>query len=211
MIVPVAVNTSALIAGIQLVLGYDDLSLKPKTPHRTVLSSHMTLLHNVQEERLSIVMYSASLDAIPEGTGPVVNIPFEILQDTYELTHLWLESAILVDITGKPIPVTLSQPSVTLGGITPTSIALFPNYPNPFNSGTSIRYQLHQPMHVSVQVYDVLGRKVSTLVDEWRGTGFHVVSWDGKTGNGSDAPSGIYFCRMTARDVTETRRMVLMR
>ena len=80
------------------------------------------------------------------------------------------------------------------------------NYPNPFNSATTIEYGLPQAGHVTVEVYDLLGRRVETLLDEEQEGGQHHVVWDA-----GDRSSGVYFYRIAAGEFTETRRMVLLK
>jgi hypothetical protein len=76
----------------------------------------------------------------------------------------------------------------------PEEFALDQNHPNPFNPTTSINYQLPEPAAVTLAVYNVLGRRVATLVDGEQPAGFHTVYWDG-----SGFSSGLYFLRMQAR------------
>jgi flagellar hook assembly protein FlgD len=64
---------------------------------------------------------------------------------------------------------------------------------------------------VSLAVYDVAGRLVRSLVDDWRPAGRHVANWDGQTRNGTTAPAGVYFARLTGSEGTVTRRIVLVR
>jgi len=77
-------------------------------------------------------------------------------------------------------------------------------YPNPFNASTTVHYNLKDEGHVSIVVYDLLGRKVKTLVDENRSTGAHRVIWDGRDESGMPASSGIYFVRIQSRDAART-------
>jgi aminopeptidase N len=96
----------------------------------------------------------------------------------------------------------------------PGQYSLQQNYPNPFNPKTSIAFRLPVRSHVTLKVYDVLGRLVATLVDEQRGAGLYDVDW-----NSADAASGVYFYRLTAQpktnqrvgDFVQTRKMVLVR
>jgi flagellar hook assembly protein FlgD len=72
------------------------------------------------------------------------------------------------------------------------------NYPNPFNPTTNFEVGVAQKAHLQVVIYNTLGQKVATLVDEERGAGFYTVTWNGLTGNGVAAASGVYFARMNA-------------
>ncbi len=86
----------------------------------------------------------------------------------------------------------------------PENYSLEQNYPNPFNPSTTIRYALPQGSHVRIEVYNVIGEKVATLVDENQGAGYHEAQF-----SGSGLPSGMYFYRLSAGGFVETLKMVL--
>lgn len=88
----------------------------------------------------------------------------------------------------------------------PTAFVLSQNYPNPFNPATMINYQLPMNSHVTLKIYDVLGREVKTLVNERQSAGTHSVRFDG-----SGLSSGVYFYRLTAGHYSITRKLVLMK
>ncbi len=69
-------------------------------------------------------------------------------------------------------------------------------YPNPFNSNINISYSLPQPGHVTIEIFDVLGRKVDVLKDEFSAAGVQYASWDGKNSGGEKVSSGLYFCKL---------------
>jgi hypothetical protein len=83
---------------------------------------------------------------------------------------------------------------------------LMQNYPNPFNASTTIRFVLPEPQVVKLKVFDLLGRQVQTLIDEYKRAGVHTVIFDA-----SGLSSGVYFCRLQAGEMVETRRMVLLK
>jgi 1,4-alpha-glucan branching enzyme len=82
-------------------------------------------------------------------------------------------------------------------GRVPTHVALEQNYPNPFNPSTSIRFDVPRSSPVTVQVYDVLGRNVCTLVNERMSPGTYTTTWDGFNGEGQQVGSGMYFYRLS--------------
>ncbi len=88
----------------------------------------------------------------------------------------------------------------------PIAFRLEQNYPNPFNPTTNIAFEVGNPGYVSLRVYDILGREVTSLVNEAKLAGRYSVVW-----NASGVASGVYFCRLEAEGRVETRRMVLMR
>jgi 1,4-alpha-glucan branching enzyme len=88
---------------------------------------------------------------------------------------------------------------------------LEPNYPNPFNPMTTIRFSLARTRNATLRVYDVSGRLVRTLVDDVYPRGRHEVRWDGRNNRGQGVASGVYFYRLVVREFAETRRMVLIK
>lgn len=94
----------------------------------------------------------------------------------------------------------------------PTTFALYQNHPNPFNPVTKIHYDIPQGMrtHVKLEVFNLLGQRISTLTNKIQQTGSYSVCWNGKRSDGSKAPSGIYWYRLTAEQNTLTKRMVLV-
>ena len=80
------------------------------------------------------------------------------------------------------------------------------NYPNPFNPSTTISYDLPLPSHVLLQVYDVQGREVVTLVNEKMNAGMHAVEW-----NAASLASGVYLYRLQVKNYSETKKLILLR
>jgi len=121
--------------------------------------------------------------------APMGRDPIDSLQ---ALFNIWLDS-ILTGIT--PISSEI-----------PKDFSLLQNYPNPFNPSTAIRYQIPSQNHVTLKVYDVLGREVATLVNEEVKPGSYEVTWDATA-----FASGVYFYRLQTNDFVQTRKLVLLR
>ncbi len=92
------------------------------------------------------------------------------------------------------------------GATLPQRFALRQNYPNPFNALTVISYDLPYMSHVTIDVYNILGGKIETLVDAQQPAGNHQVVW-----NANDRASGVYFYRIQTGEFTETRKMLLLK
>jgi hypothetical protein len=88
----------------------------------------------------------------------------------------------------------------------PTLFALQQNYPNPFNAQTKIAYSLTELSNVSIDIFDILGRRIETLIEGMKPAGSHQALW-----NANDRSSGIYFYRIKAGDNVETKKMVLIK
>ncbi len=85
------------------------------------------------------------------------------------------------------------------------------NYPNPFNPGTTIDYSLDHRASVKIEVFNLLGQRVRTLVDESRPAGLYQVQWDGADDYGKTVSTGVYLYRLTADDVVQTKKMLLLK
>jgi hypothetical protein len=88
---------------------------------------------------------------------------------------------------------------------------LLPNYPNPFNPATTIRYRIGSRSRVALRVYDVNGALVRTLVDESKEAGAYSLEWNGRDNRGNPASSGVYFYRLIAGDFSDVRKMTLLK
>lgn len=93
----------------------------------------------------------------------------------------------------------------------PFTFDLRQNYPNPFNPSTVVDYSLERKSRVNISIFNILGQKVKTLVDEDLEAGVHRIVWDGRDDRGRQVASGIYFYKMWAGDFVETRKMALIR
>jgi hypothetical protein len=93
----------------------------------------------------------------------------------------------------------------------PTEFELYQNYPNPFNPGTRIEYTLKKRGHVTLLIYNILGEKVKTLLDQTQPAGFYQINWDGKNDNGKPVSSGLYLYKLEVNEFSEAKRMLLLK
>jgi hypothetical protein len=93
----------------------------------------------------------------------------------------------------------------------PSEFDLSQNYPNPFNPSTKIEFTLSKSGFVSLEIYDVLGKRVRTLVSEELPAGYKSVIWDGKNEEGEDVASGVYFYQLKVGDFSEPKKMLLLK
>ncbi len=94
---------------------------------------------------------------------------------------------------------------------TPSSFELLGNYPNPFNPETTIAFRLDEPMRVTLQIYNLGGQKLITLVDDWRNPGLHRVIWNGKDAGGRTLSSGMYMIRLQAGEQVQSKPVLLVK
>jgi hypothetical protein len=144
---------------------------------------------------------------IPEGDSLVYLVTFRP-QDagpvsatlSFTMPHPPWPSTIPLTAVGR-IRAEAGEPAPKL-----LTFALFPAYPNPFNPETRIKFNLARTAPATVQVFDISGRVVATLLDEVTLTGHHAVPF-----NGSALPSGVYFCRLQSGDFSATQKMLLLK
>lgn len=157
--------------------------------------STWSLIPTATSPTLTTAFHSSPM---PSQLKVVVNRGSQSITATYTLTTIGARLA----MASEAAP-TLSDLAFTEEEL-PAEFALEPNYPNPFNPSTEIRFALPEAAHVRLSIYDVTGREVARLVDQSMPSGHHRVTWDA-----GHLASGIYLYRLTAGAFVETRRMVL--
>lgn len=96
-------------------------------------------------------------------------------------------------------------------GSLPYRFELSQNFPNPFNPVTTIEYSLPERSRVSIEVFNVVGQKVRTLVDRMESAGTYTISWDSRNGSGIPVATGVYLYRFQAGEHVETKKMILLK
>ena len=122
----------------------------------------------------------------------------------------------LADLRAAPLAATTDGSGhftlslANLAGVLPEQFELGANYPNPFNPSTMIPYQLPTAMYVRLEVFNILGQRVATLVDGEQPAGFHTASWDATDAAGEAVAAGVYLYRLSGDGAKITRSMVLI-
>ena len=98
-----------------------------------------------------------------------------------------------------------------MANVVPPDFSLKQNYPNPFNPTTTITYSLPEATKMRLDIYNLKGQLVKTLVNDEVSAGLHSVVWNSKDMNNADVASGVYFYRISSPNKTQTRKMLLMK
>jgi len=154
------------------------------------------------------------------GDLKVFSITFKAIGQQGASTNLDLEySAMSAALTFTNLIPTLTTNDTVVSIASPTSVEdlqttpkeffLKQNYPNPFNLETKIPYELAKQTRVSISIFNLLGKKIRTLVNEVDGPSSFEVAWDGKNDNGRIVPSGNYFVEMRVGGVVQMTKVIL--
>ncbi len=160
----------------------------------------MQLMWRNYDGRLRILLWSPEGDVIPSSEA-----------ELFSLTcpgDAELISVEAVDSEISELKTNIIQNSTRTH---PSEFVLCQNYPNPFNPQTKIKYSVAEGQNVKLAIYNVLGQRVKTLVDEYQTAGHKLAHWDGKDENENEMSSGVYFYRIEAGALVQTRKMVLLR
>ena len=109
----------------------------------------------------------------------------------------------------QPVPTLVLTPGTT--PVIPTTSGLDPNFPNPFNASTQIAYRLATPGLVRLEIYNVLGQPVRTLVNQFQPAGFYQVRWDARDQRGAAVAAGVYLTRLRHPNGAQTRRLLYLK
>ena len=143
------------------------------------------------------------------GGGDIVRLVFRVLRDFADNARFEIAEGLVFDPSQLANPLT--------GGVldiqtTPTEFALLQNFPNPFNPDTTIGYELAESADVTLQIYNVVGQVVRTLVAaEPQSVGRYQVRWDGMDDRGTPVSSGIYFYQISAGKFQDVRKLMLLK
>ncbi|SYZ74783.1 exported hypothetical protein [Candidatus Zixiibacteriota bacterium] len=130
----------------------------------------------------------------------------------YNLSLIHTQQLIAAGVIPLSTPNIMYKPDSTIhNGSLANEFGLAQNRPNPFNPVTTIRYAVPAPGHVSLEVFDLLGRKVRTLVDDMKSAGIYRIEWDGRDEGNQPVSSGVYFYKLRAGSVIQTRKMLLLK
>jgi len=137
------------------------------------------------------------------GNGRIYTVTYEVEDASGNRTTAQATVTVSHDM-GKSVALAAELPL-------PESYALLPNYPNPFNPETEIRFQLPEANHVVIRIFNTLGKEIRTLVEGQYEAGYYRVRWDGKDDNGKSLASGVYLFQLRAGSFSQVKKMSLIR
>ena len=193
--------------------GSDDISRSDLDGSHIEKFDVLDWAHSIGAIALDLIgnkMYWTALFVDPPSGGSYLQI-YRSNLDGSNVEHILFGET---DRYGPPtgIALDISHPTfVSTPGTTPTiptATSLDPNFPNPFNASTQITYRLATPGPVRLEIYNVLGQPVRTLVNQFQPAGFYQVRWDARDQRGAAVAAGVYLTRLRHPDGAQTRRLL---
>ena len=216
----VAVDVS--LANVEAVMGYgfdlnydaakfEFVSVAPADEDLLTSTGGETLFHHVVTDGQVQVVTGLYNGTAVSGGGDIVRFVFRVLYEFEDNARFEIANGLVFD------PSQLSNPAVVAGVLelqsTPREFALHQNFPNPFNPDTTIKYDLAESADVTLQIYNVLGQVVRTLVaSEAQNAGRYQIRWNGMDERGVPVSSGIYFYQISADGkFSDVRKLMLLK
>jgi hypothetical protein len=207
------------IAGVQLEVNYDPNTVVLGKP--TVTSAYHNFIlqyRNDGDGRLKVLLYHGaggaanSSDLIQQGAADLVNIPISARSTltSGNKAQLRLSQALLSTPGAASVAVKGIDP------LLPTSFTLKQNYPNPFNPTTKIQFSVSGMQgaslkDVTLEIFNVLGQKVKTMMNQKMAPGEYTLEWDATTDAGTRVSSGVYLYRLRVDDQSQTKKMMFLK
>lgn len=230
--VPINLKNTFYVGGYLFRITYDTLAFQPVSVDTTSRSGGFEWNGYNFDEPGVIRFFATSLhpldNAIPPGVGPISMVSFYIMNNapdgTYEIRFENEDSTSYDNQLSDSLGTTLIIPVLVDGFLVvnqtgiesdppiPGEFELLQNYPNPFNMKTIISFSLTSEKDVDLSVFDILGRKVTTLYSGRAKAGNTDVSWNGRSSSGDDIASGVYYYTLTVKGGKSiTKRMTLLK
>lgn len=164
-------------------------------------AEHMSLKYSDRDGVLRILVYSLKKDVkIDAGNTALVAVPL-----TGE------ESVVFGDVQLADYFGNVLQARIDKASAIPKTFGLEQNFPNPFNASTAVVYDLAAQTDVRIDIFNIIGQRIATIVDGEQPAGVHRVIWNGTDESGDVVASGIYFYRIATPEFTAEKKMILMK
>ncbi len=202
--VPIVIDEMAGVLGGTMSLKYDESKFRFKDAEAFGHLSDFMLESRSEDGKVLIAF--AGTEGVFDG-GDIIKLKFEPIAEND------------ADISSpmSVIKVNLNEGQIAAQGETikirsiPSAYILYQNFPNPFNPQTTIRYEIPRSGNVRLQVYDILGQPVRTLVEVRQKAGDYTVVWDGKNNDGERSASGVYFYQIISENFSDVKKMLFIK
>lgn len=207
---PILISSDAIVAGLEMHIRYDPNMLALRGVSSDLVDG---LIANARDDVINIAWADIEHPIESSNKSILAVLRFEALSEQSESASIEFVRTVVSDLEGKSYRVSVSDGAVYFDGLgaLPRQFKLEQNYPNPFNPTTTICFSLPNGSDVRLDVYNIMGQRVATLVNEHLQAGEYSVTWDSRCADGQPVASGIYFYRIATEQFTTSRKMVLLK
>jgi hypothetical protein len=202
-------TNSVPIRGIELRIRTKDSTAVDKINYLFSRAQNMDVVVRSVDNEITVLVYSLLNSEIQPGEGTILRLPKITSLDQIDTSQVIL--AITSNIAVRPEVKTAAAPASEY----PVTYRLEQNYPNPFNGSTIIRYDIpdvkEKETKTAIQVFNILGQKVKTLISAPHDPGPHQVMWDGTNDNNERVATGVYFYRLITKNFLTTKKMIYVK
>lgn len=213
-LVPITIQTYGKVGNTLIfTVEYDPSCLEYQSTLKTELTKHFMIAANGTDKG-KVHVAIAGVPGI-QKSGEILQLAFKVIENTIEeKSELTFSRAVVNDLkainySSGCINFAKSETEV------PRTFQLAQNYPNPFNAETIIRYGIpdtkNKQVHVTVNIYNISGRLVRTLVDEKKAPGYYTIAWDGTDNKHRQVASGIYFYQIRASEFSSIKKLAVLK
>jgi hypothetical protein len=211
----VQLSNTDLVAGVQfslhtssdIVLGELERGIRNTDSQWAVAS------YKPNDSTINVVILNMKRNTFAAGQGTIAKIPFHSI-NPFDRSFVSLERVMVTNNNADSLGVminTLEWSNRTLytANDESKSFVLGQNFPNPFNPSTKIGYRLNKAAQVRLSIYDITGREVNRLVDQYQYVGEYTKEWNSQASSGEKLASGMYFARLTVDNESVSRKLVM--
>lgn len=233
-IVPIELNNTVPMAALDMPLKFTEGVVLDKVlfEFEGSRSADFDFKHaNIDNEARTVVIgmipmvYGDNSD-LAVGSGAIAQLVFSVVDPSIEefeispttmdrpshsLMLVYSDSKSAIDMAPEFGTINVSVTKGNPDDLVPPDFKLAQNSPNPFNPTTGIDYALPKATNVRLDVFNVLGQQVRTLVNEFQDAGHHSIIWDGLNNSGSSVATGVYFYRLTTDEHHATKKMLMLK
>ena len=209
--IPVNIANGTNIYGFEAMLEFDPAVLEFDTLLLSESMASYLVYDNPLEE--GIIKVAASGSSVDGNDGVFSTLHFNVNSEFTDETVIqindlrWNEG----EVVEYAAEMTLTFALGIEDDLIPNKYALHQNYPNPFNPTTTLRYDLPEDAMVNITIYNMMGRKISTLVSSQQTAGFKSVLWNATNDKGSPVSAGLYLYTIQAGEFRQTKKMALLK
>ena len=209
--VPITISNAENVNGLKGRLTYDPAVLALDTLiFGEFLNGYMIEMNEIEPGQ---ILFAASGNQPNTETGTIANLTFEVLEGFYGESSVTLSDLRVNENEELEVGAEMTVNyvlGISRAGV-PEVFALHQNYPNPFNPVTRINYDLPKDDQVKITIYDMMGRQVTTLINQNQTAGYKSVRWDATNQLGESVSAGLYMYVIEAGAFRESRKMVLLK